>query len=560
MSFLQHVINLKRFSHRLRAPNLTVGRSLSWVFGLALLSPIFFIFGGVLTGATGESWSHIRGYLLPEALKNTLILISGTSLLVLLLGVPPAWLIARYQFPGRSLLSILLVLPLAVPPYIAAYLTTDLREALIPWLVEVRLKDGVERYLLLEKNLRFGWLILILSLTLYPYCFLSVRAALSRHASTLGEASRLLGVSPWRTIFSIHLPLLRPALVAGLFLCSMEVISDYGAAKYFGINTVTLVIFRTWFSLDELVSARYLAGWVLLTIFILVYLERLQRGRAQFTTRSAHPPRTRIRGPFRCILAILICGFPIILGFGYPLFKLVSWSLIDTTSQAWLHFRRPFTHSLSLGLGATSTCLIFSLLILTTARFTQKRADKHFSALLQTGGYATPGTIMAVGILGVASFVRSVPFLAQSPLDQLLLSGSFLWISFALTSRYLTVTSQVLHSGFQAIPLSWDQAARLLNRSPLAVLFTIHLPLLRGPLLSAGVLTFVDISKELPLTLLLRPFDFETLGTTAYSFANQGQIYACAKPALLLILLSAAGLSLVEGFGWKHKRPYNQNG
>lgn len=528
----------------------TLGRLFAWVAGLALLSPVLLVLGGLLTGSSGESWPHVRDYLVGSALRNTLILVAGAGLLALVLGVPAAWAISRYRFPGDRVFAVLLVLPLAVPPYIAAYLTTDVREALIPWLVEVRAQQGVEAYLRLETTLRFFWLILILASTLFPYIFLASRSVFIKSLRSLGEASRLLGAGPWRSFTRLHLPMIRPALAAGLFLVSMEVISDYGAAKHFGINTLTVTIFRTWFGLNELDTARYLAGWVLSVILLWVVVERWQRGRARFAIRLASaPPLQPARVP-TALFCWIACGVPVLLGFLYPLVILLRWHYSQESDDSWISYSREVLQTLMLGLGATVSCLFFSLIFLAVARFSQSRSDRAFIGLVATAGYASPGTVMAVGVLGVAAWTREiVP--SESWLGSILLSSSFFWIFFALSARYLTVSSQVIASGYTAIPVAYDQAARLLGRKLPGVFGNIHLPLLRAPLIGGAVLVFVDVSKELPLTLLLRPFDFETLGTTAYGAANQGQILSCATPSLILILLSASSLIFVEIFGWQ---------
>lgn len=531
-------------------PGFTAGRFLAWVVGLVLLSPVLFILSSLFSGNTGESWLHVRDYLVGDALKNTLILVVGAGALSLLLGVPAAWAMSRYQFPGRRVFSILLVLPLAVPPYIAAYLTTDVREALIPWLVEIRTTRGVDSYLRTELVLRYFWLILILASTLFPYLFLASRAVFSNSSRSLGEASRLLGAGPWRSFWRLHLPVIRPALVAGLFLVSMEVISDYGAAKHFGINTLTVTIFRTWFGLNELATARYLAGWVLIVILGWVIFERWQRGRARFAVRMHGPPPRQSAKARATLLCWLACGIPVFLGFLYPLAVLLKWHFAQSQENVWASHSRELLQTLTLGLGGTVSCLLLSLGLLALARFSQKKSDRAFTGLVATAGYASPGTVMAVGVLGIAAWTRGV-IPAEHWLAPFFLSSSFFWIFFALSARYLTVSSQMIASGYAAIPVAYDQAARLLGRNLPAIFRNIHLPLLRAPLIGGAVLVFVDISKELPLTLLLRPFDFETLGTTAYGAANQGQIFACATPSLILILLSASCLFLVEIFGWQ---------
>ena len=533
-------------------PGVTAGRFCAWMVALTLLAPVLFILSSLFGDGGGESWSHVRQYLVGPAVRATLILMVGTAVLAALLGVPAAWCVSRYDFPGRRIFSILLVLPLAIPPYLAAYASTDAREAAIPVLIAIRENYGVEAYLRAEVIHRYAWLILMMAAVLAPYVFLSCRAVLAGQGRKLGEAARLLGSSPWRTFRTIHLPLLRPALVAGLFLVTMEVLSDYGAAKHLGINTLTVTIFRTWFGLDELKTATYLSGWVLTGVFVLLLLERWQRGRARFEDTPSDQPlvRPRLRGTLACLVA---CALPVVLGLLFPVLTFLDWQGTATSAVSISALGPETRHTLTIGLIATATCLAIALLLLATARFSQKRSDSALSATVFTAGYACPGTVMAVGVLGVAAGLRQL-FPEGSWLSPLLLSGSLLWLAFALTARYLTVAGQVLGAGFTAIPIGFDEAARTLGRRVSAIFATIHLPLLRAPALGALVLVFVDVSKELPLTLLLRPFDFETLGTTAFSSVNEGRILECAGPALLLIALNCAGLLLVELLGWTRTR------
>ncbi|MEM9080006.1 MAG: iron ABC transporter permease [Verrucomicrobiota bacterium] len=532
----------------LATPGLTAGRFVAWTFGLLLLAPVVFTLLALVTSQGGESWSHVREYTLGPAVRSSLILVIFTGLFSTLFGLPAAWCVTHYNFPGRKLLSVLLVLPLAIPPYIAAYVTTEAREAAIPLLISIREDHGVDAYLRAEVFHRYAWLVIMMASVLFPYIFLSCRAVFASQARHLAEAGRLLGASPWRTFRTIHLPLIRPALIAGLFLVSMEVLSDYGAAKHLGMPTLTVTIFRTWFGLDELETARYLSSWVLAAIFLVLLLERWQRGRARFAARRNPLPRTslKVRGT---VLAWLVCGLPVALGLLFPIFTLLDWHFTSTQTIPFAELLPSLRQTLLIGLLVTAACLLLALLVLATARFAKSKQDRFLTTTLFTAGYASPSTIMAVGVLGLAALAREA-FPAQSWLGPLLLSGSLLWLAFALTARYLTVAGQVLSAGFAAIPPSYDHAARTLGRKLANIFRTIHLPLLRAPLLGAAVLVFVDVTKELPLTLLLRPFDFETLGTTAYSSVNQGRILECAAPSLLLIALSCTGLLLVELTGW----------
>jgi len=261
-----------------------------------------------------------------------------------LFGLPAAWVVSRYQFFGRRVLAVLLVLPLAVPPYIAAYVTTDAREAMIPMLIYIREEYGIDMYLKAELYHRYFWLILMMSAVLAPYIFLATRAVLSSNSRQFGEASRVLGAGVWRSFFTVHLPMIRPALIAGLFLVMMEVLSDYGASKYFGITTLTVSVFRVWFGFDELNTARYFSGGVLLVVFVLVAIERWQRGRARFADRRAHRSQLIRANKKMTLFAWFCCGLPVFVGLIYPVGTLLQWHFALSDPMA-VSFKEPLLYT-----------------------------------------------------------------------------------------------------------------------------------------------------------------------------------------------------------------------
>jgi len=527
------------------APGRIAGLLLVLALGLIILSPVLFILWGAYTETQGESWPHVKEYLLTPALRTTVILLIGVALVSLLFGIPAAWCLSHYRFFGCRLFSVLLILPLAVPPYIAAYITTEAREAAIPWLVEIRNEQGVDAYLEAELRHRYAWLIIMMASVLYPYIFLATRSVFSNRSRQLGQAARLLGAGRWRSFRNIHLRLVRPAAVAGLFLVCMEVLSDYGAAKHFGFSTLTVVIFRTWFGLQELETARHLSGLILVGVFIVLLLEQLQRGRARFgdahsVTNSRQRPG--IPGTLLCWLA---CGVPVALGFLYPVYVLIQWQMDLQQEFLLADHQKEIVRTVLLTLSVALICILISLFFLTFARFTKSKTDQLLAQATSTAGYASPSTVMAVGVLGVAALSRTT-FANYESLQSYLVSGSLIWLIFALASRYLAVSGQVLSAGIQTIPNRYDHSARILGRKPWMVFLTVHLPLLKAPVIAAAILVSVDIAKELPLTLLLRPFDFETLGTANYSQVNQGHLFASATPALILITICAIGLVIVE--------------
>ena len=530
-------------------------RILAWLCALTLFAPVVFVlWEAVSPSQSGNegSWDHVRTNLLGPAVRDTVILVTGVCALSILLGVPAAWCVSTLQFPGRSLLSVLLVLPLAVPPYVAAFASTEAREAFIPALVQIRLEMGVDAYLKVEMIHRFAWLILIFAAVLYPYVFLACRSAFSGSSRRLAEASRALGSGRWATFRKINLPLARPALVAGLFLVAMEVINDYGAVHHLGINSMTVTIFRTWFSLGELDTARRLAGWMLLGIFTLVLLEQWQRGRRGFSSdRESRLPRPRC-GVVGSISCWLVCLIPVTLGLLLPLYVLVQWWRASTGEDSAPEIFAAARNSLSLGVAVTLTCLILGLVIAGVTRFTKRRSDQLMAQGSGIAGYASPGAVMAAGVFAMAATLREW-FPPETWLGSQLLSDSLLWLGFGLTARYIAISIQMTRQSQSIIPIANDHAAGTLGRGPFQSFLSIHLPLMRPALAGAAILIFVDVCKELPLCLMLRTFDFETLGTWTWGLADQGQIWATAAPSLVLIVTCLVGLTLVETFGWRHQ-------
>ncbi|MEM6911104.1 MAG: iron ABC transporter permease [Verrucomicrobiota bacterium] len=528
-------------------------RALAWACGLALLLPIASLLVSLVRPLPeGNSWEHVLENTFWPAARLSLFLTLGVCLLSCLLAIPAAWCISNYRFFGRQVWAVLLVLPLAVPTYIAAYVTTESREALIPWLVSLRRDHGIETYLLWESYSRHAILALMMAAVLSPYIFLAARSAFSSEGRRAAEAARLLGAGPWKTFFSISLPIARPALVAGLSLVAFEVLNDYGAVKHFGVPTVTVGVFRTWFGYGEAETAARFAGWVLLAVLLLAALERWQRGRSSHAA-AGPPPPLRSASPLVSVLSWLACGAPVALGLGFPLAVLGSWQTRSTYAQPFGDFLGALGNSLLLGALVTAACLLLALIVVGAARMGRGRGEAALARLGGIAGYATPGAVMALGIFSLAALLRSW-FPGASGWGGWLLSGSFFWLVYALAARYFAVGGQLTRQGLDSISLGLDRAAACLGRGPLASFVSVHLPLLAPALAAAAVLLFVDVCKELPLTLLLRPFGFETLATRTYGIVDEGRIFACAAPSLLLVLLCAGGLAVVETLGWRRHR------
>lgn len=529
---------------------MTFPKAVFWILCVTLLLPVAQLFWGWFAPADADSWQHITKYLIPSAVRDSLILTAAVCLLSLCLGLPAAWCVTRYRFGGRRLLSILLVLPLAVPPYVAAYISTDAREAMIPWLVAIRKEHGVDTYLLVEQIHRYTWLAAMLAAVLYPYVFLAARAAFAAHGNRLAEAARSLGAGPWRRFFCVSLPLARPALVAGLFLVAMETLNDYGATSYFGIQTLTPTLFRTWFGLGDLTSALRLASLLLLAILLTRLLEVRLRGRARYDQRHRPSEPNADPSPGRRLLCYVSCLVPVAIGLVYPCLTLFHWLYLTGGPAQPEAFLKATLQALSLGLMVTAVCLLLALTLNAINRFSPNRTRDAMLRTLSVSGYAAPGAVLAIAIFATAATLRKTPYIPPF-LNDLLISGSIVWLAYGLVVRYFAIAGQMVREGYDTIPRSLDESARLLGHSPSRGFFGVHLPLLRPALAGAGVIIFIDVVKELPLTLILRPFDFETLGTWTYGLANQGKIIACAAPSLTMIAIGSLGLIVVELWIWK---------
>ncbi len=468
---------------------------------------------------------------------------ASVTTLAILLAVPAAWCVSAFEFPGRRFFDWALVLPLAIPTYVAAFVYYQANESAIPLLIEIRKACGIDAFLAAESLIRYTILSLALAAVLYPYLYLSARASFSQQRSQLIEAAQSLGRNPWSVFLTIALPLARPALAAGTSLVVMEVINDYGAVHFFGVPTLTEGIFRTWFGLGDRDSALRIASFVMLAVFAILLLEQFQRGRARFADPSnrSRPMQPRILRGRQAAAAVLACALPLVLGFLFPLVQLSIWAL-----QAWQDVLQSdfLSHLLNSALLAAATAAVLTAIALLFAYTRKLHPVKWLRSLMRMTalGYAAPGAVVAVGIL--VTLGAADRFLSNH--TSIVLSGSLIAISFAYLVRFLTVSLQPVRAGMNQICGSLDEASRMLGHGKFYTLRRINLPLLHGTLWAAFTLVFVDILKELPLTIILRPADFETMATTAFSLAKEGRIHECAVPSLVLLLAGGIGLAIIN--------------
>jgi iron(III) transport system permease protein len=511
-----------------------------------ILVPLCTALSGLLRA--GPQWTHVAETVLTGYVVNTAILVVAVCALSLLMAIPSAWTVSAFEFPGRRFFEWALVLPLAIPTYVSAIIYFSVPEAAIPLLVQIRFRFGIEAFQIAELILRYSVLAVAMAAVLYPYVFITARMSFSRQRRAVIEAAQTLGSGPSTTFFRVALPLARPAVVAGTSLIVMEVVNDYGAVNFFGVPTLTEGIFRTWFGLGDRASALRLAGLVMVAILAALVLEKLQRGRARYAEHSADSTplaRRRLR-PLQATAAILICTLPLLAGFVYPAFRLATWAWPLFGNVVSAEFLQEFGRSLILSLVTALAMSVIALLFAFTLQLHHSRILHGFSRLA-TLGYATPGAVVAVGVMVVLGAIDNLDF-TRAGGGTFFLSGTLYAIGFGYLVRFIAVAFHPVQAGMTRFCGRLDEASRLLGCSSFETLVRINFPLLRGTLLAAAMLVFVDILKELPLTMILRPANFETLATSAFGLAKEGRIHECAVPALIIIAVGAAGLIVLNCF------------
>ncbi|WP_081887511.1 iron ABC transporter permease [Verrucomicrobium sp. BvORR034] len=526
---------------RTSAPRLRGGRfrpsvALAWMPALLVLLPLLLVFVR-LAAPAGDAWAHLVEVLLPGYVWQTLLLIALVVVLALALGVPTAWWVATAQFPGRAFFQWTLLLPLAMPGYVAAMAYGDALEGLVPVYIWVRQKFGIDAFLAAQQVARWVLAVLVLGATLSPYVYLTCLASFSRQTAGPLEAARLLGAGPARQFWTVALPMARPAMAAGASLVAFETINDYGVVSYFGLSPLTVGVFRVWLSEGDLGAAIRLAVFLLIFAMGAVMLERLQRGRRGFDSETGETllARRRPGWAWRGGMALL-CLIPLLLGFGIPGWRLGRWASQSWQETDWGATLQAAGHSFGLA-GGVALLVVAAALLMTGTQRAWRSASLRVGRRIGLLGYAIPSALVAVGVGGLLTWIATLPGMGFAAL-----SASVTGLVFAYFVRFLAVGLQAVDAGFKRVPASLHEAARTLGTKPWAALWRIEVPLVWPALLAAATLTFIDVFKELTLTLVLRPFNYETLATRIFRLTDESRIPEAATPALVLIGLSLLGL------------------
>ncbi|MCB1884968.1 MAG: iron ABC transporter permease [Geminicoccaceae bacterium] len=517
---------------------------------LVVLMPILAVLLNLLRPAS-PVWAHVAGTLIPRYAANTFWLVAGTTAATACLGVGAAWLVATWRFPLRGVVEWALILPLAVPTYVLTYAYYELLAFGGPVQGALRAAFGLGPGGYWFPNLAsLPGAVFILSLALYPYVYLAARAAFLQQSGTVMEVSRTLGCSPTGAFVRVMLPLARPSIAVGLSLVAMESIADYGAVSLLGVQTFTTGIYKAWFSMGDPVAASQLAALLLLGVLALVLLERLsRRGRVANTGADHHFKGAGALPPGRGALALLACLLPVLLGFVVPALTLLSMlSRIGVEGVDW-RFAELAGRSLALALITALLAVGLGLLMVYGARIAASPWPRALNRLAATG-YAIPGPVIAIGTLvPLAAFDNAVDALAERYLGVstgLLLTGGTTILVLAYLARFMTTSLGAIEAGFAKVRPSIEDAASILGAGAFRRLAAVHTPIVWPALGTALLLVFVDVMKELPATLILRPFNFDTLAVRTFNLARDERIAEAALPALALVAVGLLPVILLS--------------
>lgn len=516
---------------------------LAWTalaLSLVLLSPLVAVVAAAF-GVGSGTWAHLMATVLPTYIRNSALLVVAVTCGVFVTGVGTAWLVTMCRFPGKRVLEWALILPFAAPAYVIAYAYTDFLQHPGPvqtwlrsvtgwgphdyWFPEIRSLEGAA---------------LMFTLVLYPYVYLLARTAFLQQSACTLEVARTLGRGPWTTFLKVALPMARPAIAVGVSLTLMETLADFGTVAHFGVQTFTTGIYRAWFSMGDRVAAAQLSLGLVGVVLMIFLIERWQRGGRGFDTgrRFDALPEFRLTGT-RAWLATTACTLPIVLGFLLPLLILGRLSWLNAHALFGERYLRLIANSFTLaGSGALATVTV-GLILAYAARIRPGLLTTASNRLVSLG-YALPGSIIAVGLLiplttfdnALDGWMRATFGLSTG----LLLTGTIAALVFAYMVRFMAVGLNTLDAGLGKITPSIDAAARTLGAGPGRTLVRIHLPLISGSVLTAALIVFVDILKELPATLIMRPFNFDTLAIQAYRLASDERLAEASTPSIVIML------------------------
>ena len=518
-------------------PLLLASLLIAVMVGIPIVGVLSNLFSASELNNSVSTFSHLWETVLPEYIINSVVIAAIVAVMTAVMGIGCAWLIAVFNFPGRKFFEWALILPLAMPAYVVAYAYTDFLQFTGPVQTTLRAWFDWQGQTYWFPQIRsVGGAGFLFSFVLYPYVYLLARNAFIERSPRMLDAARTLGAGPWRAFFQVSLPLARPAAAAGIALALMETLADYGAVAYFGVPTLTTGIYKSWYIFSDRTAAAQIAAVLLVAVMGLMLLEQRNRGRARYYAvggRSTAQLPTQLRGR-HAGSAMLFCAVPILFGFFVPLIILLR--LVWHADAISLDFRYFDWLQNTVVLGGVTALIAVAICVLMAyaARVSNSKLQAFCNRIVSMA-YAIPGAVIAVGILIPLAYLdewNSGNGIA------LILSGSVIALIYAYLVRFLAVSFQSVQAGLVKITPAMDASARSLGHGIASMLMRIHVPLLWRSVLTAGLLVFVDVVKELPATLTIRPFNFDTLAVITHQLASDERLGEAALPALTIVLVA----------------------
>lgn len=520
---------------------LNIWAILSIIFIAIIIIPNLLIAMNLFT-ESNENWQHIKEYLLKDYITNTVILISFTALITTVIGVSLAWFVTMFDFPFRRFFKWGLILPLAIPPYIGAYAYHGLLN--YTGVIQSVLRNNFE----LEVNQEYFSImnnqgaIFIFSIFLFPYVYTITKTFLQNQSSSLIENTRLLGSNSFETFFRVILPISRAAIFGSVTLVVLEVLNDYGVVNYFGIQTFSTAIFRTWYGMKDLDSALKLAGALMFLVIFILILEKISRGRRRFsssTTKIRPIQPKKVKGA-KAWLIFGFCFSVFSVAFLIPFIQLLYWAFLTFESVFKPEFTQLIYQSVLIA-ATTSFIIVMIALIIGNYSRLHRGFLTTMIARVTTLGYSIPGAAIAISIITI--FVALDGYLADLykslQMDPvIILRTSLVMLVSAYIIRFLAIGYNAIDAGYEKMGNTFTEASRTLGFSTIKTFFKVDLPMMRTAMFGGFILVFIDVLKELPLTLFLQPFNFATLATQAYKYANDERVHEAALASILIIIVS----------------------
>lgn len=505
-----------------------------------------------------ENWEHIRTFMLNDYIKNTLTIVLLTIVCVVIIATTLAWFVTYYEFPLKNFYKWALILPLAIPPYIGAYTYhgmlnyTGFIQSTLRNVFDVQVN---QKYF---DIMNIPGAVFIFTLFLFPYVYTIVRAFLENQSGAFVENARVLGSGSVELFFRVILPLSRVAIVAGTSLVVLEVLNDYGVVKYFGIQTFSTAIFQTWFAMADLQSSIKLAGMLMGFVFIILMIEKILRGKRQYTstTTKIYPLQPiKLTGWKRNAVFTYVSAI-FLLAFFIPFIQLLAWVFLTYEKVFTGEYFSYMANSVIVAFVSASLIIVVALIIANYSRLTDGIIPQLFSRITVLG-YSIPGAVIAIGV--ITMFIALDNYLepwyrSMESGKTLVLSTSLVMLIFAFTIRFLAVGFNSIEAGFQKTGKKFTEASRLLGKGTVSTFFKIDIPLIKSSIIGGFILVFVDILKELPLTLFLRPFNFHTLSTKAYQYASDEMVHEAAIASIMIILVGAIAIFFFHNLLEKRER------